>query len=221
MVMGTVRLPLFLCPFPFRFTAAQPSFGDLPGALRIFAGLISSTWTTLHSLLHRCPLHGLHFLCKSRQANWHTFYIITHTQISAILFCVDLIVVGYQCPGISLQPRGRNHPSSLANPQVVSSYIQSEVQAHWMVGPIPSPARNFIHCSPVGLVPKGRNCGRWRMIVDLSSPHTWSVNDGILESLCSLKYPTVNDAIKFISLLGRNTSKLIKECVYTCPSTPM
>ena len=38
------------------------------------------------------------------------------------------------------------------------------------VGPIVEPCSRLIHCSPVGLVPKGRGTGRWRMIIDLSSP---------------------------------------------------
>ena len=73
-----------------------------------------------------------------------------------------------------------------------------------MVGPLPDNISN-IQCSPIGLVPKGRNTGRWRMIVDLSCPEGRSVNDGILPSHCSLQYAAVQDALRFITILGRGT----------------
>ena len=33
--------------------------------------------------------------------------------------------------------------------------------------------------SPFGVIPKGHTPGKWRLIVDLSSPKGGSVNDGI------------------------------------------
>ena len=45
----------------------------------------------------------------------------------------------------------------------------------------------------------------WRMIVDLSLPAGGSVNDMISADLCSLCYPSVDDAVKFILALGRHT----------------
>ena len=87
--------------------------------------------------------------------------------------------VGYRCPeGAGLCANGRNHPSSLANRQVISNYIMEELAAGRMVGPVAKPHSMSVHCSPVGLVPKGRETGRWRMIVDLSYPSLRSVNDG-------------------------------------------
>ena len=44
-----------------------------------------------------------------------------------------------------------------------------------------------IHCSPIGLVPKGSS-GNWRLIVDLSLPQGHSVNNNILSDWCSLEY---------------------------------
>ena len=74
-----------------------------------------------------------------------------------------------------------------------------------MVGPLPTAMTDVVHCSPTGLVPKGRESGQWRMIVDLSYPSGRSVNDGIAPPLCSLKYASVDDALRFITRLGRNT----------------
>jgi len=74
-----------------------------------------------------------------------------------------------------------------------------------MVGPLPTHTHCRVHCSPIGLVPKGRNSDRWRMIVDLSHPANRSVNDGICKQLCTLTYPSIADAVQFIRLLGPGT----------------
>ena len=109
--------------------------------------------------------------------------------------------IGYTSQTRPLRTATRNHPSSLANPQAVSAYIRSEATAGRMVGPLIN--TEGVHCSPIGLVPKGRGTGAWRMIVDLSYPNGMSVNDGIAPSLCSLTYSSVDDAIQFITKLGR------------------
>lgn len=59
----------------------------------------------------------------------------------------------------------------------------------------------------MGLVPKsGRG---WQLIVDLSSPHNASVNDGINSELCSLRYAAIDQALLFSRQLGRG-SLLVK-----------
>lgn len=113
--------------------------------------------------------------------------------------------VGYLAQGSRLQSSSRNHPSSLANSQVVQSYIRGEVLASQMVGPLPQGSVQAVHCSLVGLVPKARGSGQWRMIVDLSYPSGRSINDGILSSLCSVIYAALDAALRFIKQLGRNT----------------
>ena len=45
--------------------------------------------------------------------------------------------------------------------------------------------------------------GGWRLILDLSFPWQHSVNDGIAKELCSLHYPTVDEAIGHILKLGK------------------
>ena len=61
-----------------------------------------------------------------------------------------------------------------------------------------------VHVSQFGVIPKGQ-AGKWRLIVDLSHPKGYSVNDGISKPLCSLKYITIDDAIKEIVRLGQGT----------------
>ena len=112
--------------------------------------------------------------------------------------------VGYRHQGATLRSSGRNHPSSLANCEVISMYIQEEVLAGRIVGPLAPCVHNWIHCSLIGLVPKGRGTGWWRMIVDLSCPEGTSINDGISSDLCSLKHSLVEDALQFIRGLGQH-----------------
>ena len=45
--------------------------------------------------------------------------------------------------------------------------------------------------------------GKWKLIVDMSSPEGFSVNDGILEALCSLSYVTINDAVLRVLAYGQ------------------
>ena len=113
--------------------------------------------------------------------------------------------VGYQAPETGLRSSVHNHPSSLANRQVVANYVAQEVAAGSMVGPLTGATGRVVHCSPVGLVPKGRGTGQWRMIVDLSHPFGRSVNDGISPLLCSLWYSSLDDALLFIKQLGEGT----------------
>ena len=51
--------------------------------------------------------------------------------------------------------------------------------------------------------PKKHQVGKWRLIVDLSSPKGSSVNGGIDPSLCSMSYVSVQNATEKISKLGR------------------
>ena len=51
------------------------------------------------------------------------------------------------------------------------------------------------------MVPK-KTSGKWRLIVDLSKPEGASLNDGVYIQLCSLRYTSVEDAIKRVLLKG-------------------
>ena len=45
--------------------------------------------------------------------------------------------------------------------------------------------------------------GKWRRILDLSSPQGQSVNDGISKELCSLSYVSVDDVATKVVGAGR------------------
>ncbi len=97
-----------------------------------------------------------------------------------------------------------NMSSALEHPQVVSDYLQQEVTLNRMLV-VPAADLPLIHChiSPFGVIPKRSKPGKWRLIVDLSSPSNASVNDGISRDMCSVTYTTIDRIANHILELGR------------------
>ena len=83
--------------------------------------------------------------------------------------------------------------------EVIADYLVVECANEPIIGLFPS-----VHVSKFGLTPK-KTPGEWRLIVDLAAPEGASVNDGVYEHLCSLRYASVEDALWFIARLGRGT----------------
>ena len=104
----------------------------------------------------------------------------------------------HQCP---LRGHGVNHPSSLVNEGVVDGRLSSEVEAARLFGPVLPHLKSLVHINPMGLVPKP-HVNKFRLIVDLSHPRGFSVNDGIPPSLWSLRYSSVDDAVEIIRHLA-------------------
>ena len=90
-------------------------------------------------------------------------------------------------------------------PQVVTLYIQEELQANrlLLVGPLTMAQTLGIHCSPFVVIPKKNKPGKWRLILYLSAPKHHSVNDGISKELCSLSYTSVDEVVASIITYGR------------------
>jgi len=109
------------------------------------------------------------------------------------------------------------------NPQKVTEYLLREVSLHRMwrlpLGTKPS----GIHISPLGLIPKKNKPGKWRMIVDLSSPTNTSVNDGISTDMASLSYASIDHLAALIVMEGRGSFLVkadIKEAYKIVPVHP-
>ena len=104
---------------------------------------------------------------------------------------------------------------------MISAFLNEECLLGRVVGPLDPRAFPSVHCSPIGLVPK-RSTGKWRLIVDLSSPHGRSVNDGIDPALCSLEYVTVDLVADVVaSFPGSLLSKIdIRSAYRTVPVHP-
>ena len=98
---------------------------------------------------------------------------------------------------------GRNLASALENPEVVQEYIQKEEDLGRIVGPMEKASAINLQVSPFGVIPKQHAPGQWRLIVDLSHPEGYSVNDGIDSRLSSLSYVSVDNLTEVVVQLGR------------------
>ena len=86
----------------------------------------------------------------------------------------------------------RNMRPAYEHPEVVSEYLAQECQAVRVLGPFPASPVATLQISSFGVTPKRHKPGRWRLILDLSSPEGHGVNDGIDPTVCSLKFISVD-----------------------------
>lgn len=77
-----------------------------------------------------------------------------------------------------------NMKSALSQCEVVDKYLAKEVELGRVIGPLSPASFPEATISRFGVIPKGRQVGKWRLIVDLSHPKGASVNDGIEAELC-------------------------------------
>ena len=110
--------------------------------------------------------------------------------------------VGFQY-GSLLRSASSNMRSALDHPDIVTTYLSKEVSLGRMLGPFQA-ANDLppLHINRFGVIPKGHNTGKWRLITDLSFPRNHSVNDGIDPTLCSLSYTTVDEIAAVAASLG-------------------
>ena len=93
--------------------------------------------------------------------------------------------------------------SATRNPDPVQKYVDNELTERRIIGPFAPTEAADIHVSRFGVIPKRHQPGKWRLILDLSSPEGKSVNDGIDRERCSLQYESVDDAARILMGLGR------------------
>ena len=128
--------------------------------------------------------------------------------------------IGFRHPA-PLRSAPRNMQSALDHPDVVQAYIAAECARGRMLGLFSPLAQAQVslppcHVNRFGVIPKGRNTGRWRLITDLSFPPGLSVNDGIDPDLCSLTYTSVDKVAEVIAALpqGGLLAKIDIESAY-------
>ena len=133
--------------------------------------------------------------------------------------------VGFQWGSHTLHSKQSNMVLAKAHPSVVTEYLEQEVK-QGRIARLPSMefAKEMqLHISPFGVIPKKNKPGKWRLILDLSSPEGHSVNDGISKDLCSLSYVSIDDAVTGILQVGRGAlmAKMdIKEAYRNIPVFP-
>ena len=158
--------------------------------------------TTLPSPLRRIktPLHpeAWERLLKDHPDKGFTQYLLHGVR--------EGFRIGFQGSGRCRQAK-RNLRSAYEHPLVVDAYLRREVELERMVRLPAAEARAipWLQVSPIGVIPKRNRPNAWRLIVDLSSPEGHSVNDGVDRAECSIKYASIDDAVRMIRALGAGT----------------
>ena len=92
--------------------------------------------------------------------------------------------------------------SALENSEVVSAYLAEEKRRGVLLGPFERGEVPEVHLNRFGVIPKSRQPGKWRLIVNLSHPEGRSVNDFIQPELCTLQYVRVEEVVQELVWLG-------------------
>ena len=87
--------------------------------------------------------------------------------------------LGFNPRAVSLKSARQNMPSASLQPSVIDQYLLTELEKGRVAGPYSMPPIPNLHISRFGIIPKKYQPGKWRLILDLSSPAGHSVNDGI------------------------------------------
>ena len=98
--------------------------------------------------------------------------------------------------------RSQNLKRTKDNPTSVTEKLSKELTAGRIVGPFDVPPFDPFRVSPLGIIPK-KSPGEFRLIHHLSYPAGSSVNDGIPKELATMRYATIDDAIRLIKSLGK------------------
>ena len=112
--------------------------------------------------------------------------------------------LGFDWRRCSCRPASGNMRSVVDHREVVEKYIQGERLTGRLVGPLEKSSCSDVQLSPFGVIPK-KEPGKWRLILDLSSPDGSSVNAGIEKSLCSVSYLSVDDTVDKVLQCGQGS----------------
>ena len=113
--------------------------------------------------------------------------------------------IGFRYVSCSCTQVKSNMKSVVHNITVVEGYLTKEVEWGRVIGPHERDALPTAHVSRFNVIPKNHHPGEWRLIVDLSHPAGVSVNDRIESELCTVKYTSVDEALRVICMLGPGT----------------
>ena len=115
--------------------------------------------------------------------------------------------------------------STRSHPEVVSEYIATELALGRIaeVGPVETAKKSSIHTSPFGVISNEHKPIKWCLILDLSSPLGFSVNDGTSKQSSSIRYTTTDYVVEAILKSDNGTlmAKLdIKQAYRNIPVYP-
>ena len=120
---------------------------------------------------------------------------------------VNTLISGFTY-GFKINFQGKCHNSisnnllsAFNNPTVVDLKLSKELEAGRIAGPFDTQPFDNIRVSLLGVIPN-KTPGEFRMIHNLSFPRGKSINDFIPDEFSSVKYATVDDAIRIIKHFG-------------------
>ena len=151
--------------------------------------------------LRRGPLHCSGSIGRSA---WQAILIADTLTIIIVKGIQGGFRIGFNYSSCSCRKSGRNMRSAEEHPGVVREYLAGQCAQGTVLGPFNPIGFPEVQTSDFGVIPK--SSGGWRLIVDLSSPGGWSVNDGIQEDLCSVSYVRLEDAAKSDRGTGKGLS---------------
>ena len=113
--------------------------------------------------------------------------------------------IGFDPLMVSLRSATQNMPSASHHPSVIDLYLLRELQKGRVADPYSiSPIPN-LHVNRFGVIPKKYKPGKWRLILDLSSPLGHSVNNRIPNKPFSSQCMKVDDVISRIMYYYQGT----------------
>ena len=107
------------------------------------------------------------------QADQFALELQHHPDRQLVNYVLDGISHGFRLgfsPSRKLKSAKNNKPSALQRAAVVDEYLAHEVSLGRVAGPFTSPPLPNLQVSSFGVIPKWGQQGKWRLIVDLSSP---------------------------------------------------
>jgi hypothetical protein len=123
----------------------------------------------------------------------------SHPDRSKVDYVLSGIAHGFDIgfrPQFPVTSAQKNKASATAHPEIVDAYLG------WVAGPFLSSPLPNLHVSSFGMIPKAGQPGKWHLILDLSSPHGHSVNDGIDPEQFSLQYIKFDEVVAMVTKLG-------------------
>ena len=150
--------------------------------------------------------------------------LANHPDLAFASYVVKGIKQGFRVGYYRSNPLGSctsNMVSALQHPDVVSDYLEQDLLLNCMVVVLTGQV-SYIRChiSQFGVIPKGARPGKWRLIVDLSSPSNASVNDGIDKNMCSVSYVTIDQIVDKLLQLSPRAKADIKQAYRIVPVHP-
>ena len=148
------------------------------------------------------------------------YFLRTHPDRCLVNFVISGFTYGFELGffGEILKSSARNNKSALEHEDLVDEAILKELNRGHTLGPFTTPPLPNFHILPLGAALK--KDGTARVVLDLSSPKNYSVNDGISKIDYSVSYSSFDEAVNIVRKLGRGCFMMkldIKHAFRLCP----